>query len=175
MLLSERQRGAAAHRAAGHDRALPADVVHQLGEIVGELLDAVRSFRLVGGAVAAAVIGEDDRSAGEQGDRPVPEEPVHAERMDQHEPRTPIVAAMHVVDKPRAVTQLYSGSHDMLEAAPSFRPSYRAAPRKPQAETSRCRMALRRAQTSRCMTRSAMVAALSLPIPPRAGGAPRSE
>src|SRR5207248_1735695 len=101
--------------------------------------DPVGPFRLVGGAVAAAVVGQDDRAAAEQGDRPVPEEPVHAERMNEDRARTPVVAAMHVVDKPRAVTQPYRRGHDTPELPHLVAPLYRAQPGKPQAETSRWR------------------------------------
>src|SRR5262249_21204531 len=163
--LSERQRGAAAHRGAGHDGARPADMVHQLGEVVGELFDPVGALRLVGGAVAAAVVGEHDGAVAEQRDGPVPEEPVHAERMDEHHAWTPVVAAVNVVDKPRAVTQLYCRGHDTPETPRVLAPLYRARGRKPQAETSRRHAALQCGQTSRCMNRSAKVAALALPLP----------
>jgi hypothetical protein len=40
--------------------------------------------------------------------------------MNEHQPRTPVVAAMHVVDKPRTVTQPYRSRHVTPEIAPCF-------------------------------------------------------
>ena len=83
----EGERDAPAHRGAGDDGGAPADVIEELGEVVGEVLDPIGAVRLVGAAMAAAVIDQHRGLVGQRRRHRVPERVVHAERMDEHDRR----------------------------------------------------------------------------------------
>ena len=82
----ERQRHHAAHRGAGDQRLVPAELGQHVGDVVGELLDRIGPRRLVGRAMAAAVEGDDGGIVGEPLRHRLPELAVHCDRM--HERRT---------------------------------------------------------------------------------------
>src|SRR5262249_3454397 len=94
----------AAHRCAGDERRGPADVVHELVEILGEQLDRIGASGLVGGAVAAAVVGQDGGLAHQTlCDRP-PELAIHGNRMDQDRAILRIRVAVEGIADTRPVT-----------------------------------------------------------------------
>jgi hypothetical protein len=55
--------------------------------------------------MAAAVIGKDGGAVRDDLDDPLPEDSVHAERMDEDETRPSVVTSLDVVDETRVVTQ----------------------------------------------------------------------
>jgi hypothetical protein len=84
-------------------------VIEQLGEVLGEALDPVRTLRLVGAAMAAAVIDEYRGLVGQRRRHRVPERVVHAERVDQHDRRRILQPSADFVDELHPVAEPYPG------------------------------------------------------------------
>src|SRR5262245_2060632 len=110
-------------------------MVHQLGEIVGIKLDRVGAARLVGGAMAATVVGQHGGVPREPlGDR-APELTVHGDRMNEDGPLFRVPVAVEGIRDPRSVAgrrQLDTHWKSPLLAANSHRgtaePRLRPAP-----------------------------------------------
>ena len=58
-------------------------MIQQFGEIIGKQLDRIGAARLVGGAMAAAVVGQHGGLGGEPLGHRAPEFAIHGDRMDQ--------------------------------------------------------------------------------------------
>ncbi len=89
----EGERDAAAHRRPRDHGGAPADVVQEIGKVVGEGLDPIGTVRLVGAAMAAAVIDQHRRRFRQRGGDRVPEGVIHAQRMDEGDRRGVLHAA----------------------------------------------------------------------------------
>ena len=101
------QRDAAAHRRPRDDGGAPADVIEEVGEVVGEGLDPIGAGGLVGAAMAAAII--DQHGGGfrqRRGDR-VPEGVIHPEGMNEDDRRGVLHASAEFVGELRPVTDLH--------------------------------------------------------------------
>ena len=104
------ERDAAPHGGARDNRAAPAHMIEQVGEVGGELLDTVGARRFVGPAVAATVIGEHRGGGCKRRRDRVPEAAVHAEGMDQHQRHGLPGPARDLEDEPGAVANFHGGS-----------------------------------------------------------------
>ena len=84
---AEGLRDTAAHRGARNGCALPADMIHQLGQIAREQLRRVRHVRARGAAMAAAIEGQQMDVARKLLHHAVPHALIERERMNQRKAR----------------------------------------------------------------------------------------
>ncbi len=106
----EGQRDAAAHRRARDDGGAPADVIEEVGEVVGEGLDPIGALGLVGAAMAAAVIDQHRRRFRQRGSDRVPEGVIHGQRMDEDDRRGVFHAAADFVGELGPVAGFHFGN-----------------------------------------------------------------
>jgi potassium-dependent mechanosensitive channel len=111
----EGERDASAHRRARDDGGTPADVIEQVGEVVGERLDAIGARRLVGAAMAAAVVDQHRCRIRERGRHRVPERMIHAERMDEGDRCGVFHPSADFVGELRAVANLHLGNRHLAQ------------------------------------------------------------
>jgi hypothetical protein len=83
-------------------------VVEQVSEIAGKKLDRIRSCRLVGFTVSAAIVDEHRRNRGEAIEDRLPEKPIHRERMDERNSVhgadfVAVLDSLELIDEPRPV------------------------------------------------------------------------
>ena len=78
-------------------------MVHQLGEIVGEKLDRVGTARLVGGAVAATIVGQHGGLPREPLGDWAPELAVHGDGMDKDGSLLRVPVAVEGIGDPRSI------------------------------------------------------------------------
>src|SRR5262249_15616878 len=90
-------------RAPRAERRRPADVIHQLGKIIGKKLDRKGAARLVRAAVAATVVGEHGGLGCESLGNRAPERAIHGDRMNQDGPALRVPVAVEAIGDPRSV------------------------------------------------------------------------
>jgi hypothetical protein len=90
-------------------------VIEQLGEVLGEALDPIGAFRLVGTAMAAAVIDEHRGLVGEHRRHRIPKRVVHAERVDEHHRRRILELSADFVDELHPVAEPGPGHRHFMQ------------------------------------------------------------